>query len=74
MNCLLVIATVSGVAWALIQGIVPLFIDILITYPTDLGVEAKKKIRCKRILAWVSIVVITAILIITIIGFVMKYK
>jgi len=69
MSCLLNIAQVSAVVWALIQGLVPLLIDVFVSTPDNYGDELARKIRCKKSFAWVSITILGAIAILTVLGF-----
>ena len=68
MSCILNSAAVSAIVWALIQGLVPLLIDTFVTNPADYGDELARKVHYKRTFTWVSIGILGAITILTVLG------
>ena len=70
MNCLLATATIAGISWALIQGLFPLLLDLFISNPNDYTADLDRIIKYRQIFAYISICIIVAILVITIIGFI----
>jgi len=68
MSCLLIAAMVTAVVWALIQGLVPLLIDVFVSRPENYGDELARKVRYKRTFTWVSIGILGVIAILTVLG------
>lgn len=75
MHSLLVGVGIAAVFWALVQGFVPLAIETFISVPeNDAGNRLKGITHYKRVFTKVSIGILAAILIATVVGIVLELK